>query len=314
MRLALLVVLAAPLFAQPRALTADDYARAEKFMGYNTTPLIYRNAVRPNWLADERFWYRVTTPAGSEFLVVDPAKGTRAPAFDHAKLAIALTAVTSSKYEAGTLPFTEIDLTADGQNVSFNAAGQRWKCDSKGASCKSEGAALPSAGGGRGGRGGGRGPGARVDAPSPDGTRVAFIRDWNLWVREVATRKETQLTKDGVKDFGYATDNSGWTTSDRATVKWSPDSRKIATYQQDQRGVGEMYLVDTRVGHPNLRAWKYPLPGDETVTMIQRVVIDIDAVSVIRFQMPPDQHRSSLCDDLACRGDWEDVQWSPDAT
>jgi dipeptidyl-peptidase 4 len=315
MRLALLVVLAAPLFAQPRALTADDYARAEKFMGYNTTPLIYRNAVRPNWLADERFWYRVTTPAGSEFIVVDPAKGTRAPAFDHTKLAVALTAVANQKYEATALPFTEIELSPDLQTVSFNAAGRHWKCASTGASCESDGVATGGrGGGGRGGRGGGRGgAGGRAESLSPDGKRAVFIRDWNLWVRDAAGGNERQLTKDGVKDFGYATDNAGWTNSDRPIVKWSPDGKKIATYQQDQRGVGEMYLVNTAVGHPTLRAWKYPLPGDETVTMIQRVVVDVDAGSVTRFQMPPDQHRSSLCDDIQCRGgDWEDVQWSTD--
>jgi len=120
------------------------------------------------------------------------------------------------------------------------------------------------------------GTAAQIKALSPDGKMAAFIRDYNLWVREVAGGNEIQLTKDGVKDFGYATDNAGWSTSDRAIVQWSPDSKKIATFQQDQRGVGEMYLVDTRVGHPTLRAWKYPLPGDEVVTTIQRVVIDIE--------------------------------------
>ena len=70
---------------------------------------------------------------------------------------------------------------------------------------------------------------------SPDGKRAAFIRDWNLWVRDVATGQETQLTTDGVKDFGYATDNAGWASSDRPIVVWSPDSKKIATFQQDQR-------------------------------------------------------------------------------
>ena len=48
--------------------------------------------------------------------------------------------------------------------------------------------------------------------------------------------------------------------------------------------------------------------------MIQRVVIDVDAGEVVRLKMPPDQHRSSLCDNLACRGgDWNDVQWAPDS-
>jgi hypothetical protein len=308
MRTASLLLFCAPLFAQ-HALTTADYARAEKMMGYSTTSLVYRSGVTPNWMPGERFWYRVTTPAGAEFVVVDPGKGTRTAAFDHAKLARALTAVANAKYEAGNLPFTIITLSEDGQSVTFNAAGQRWKCSTDGNSCVSEGTAPPTPGGGRGGRTGGRGgAGQLLESVSPDGKRAAFIRNWNLWVLDLPTRAEKQLTTDGVKDFGYATDNAGWKTSERPIVKWSPDSRKIATYQQDQRNVGEMYLVDTRAGHPMLRAWKYPLPGDETVTMIQRVVIDADSAAMVRFQMPPDQHRSSLCDDVVCRGgDWEDV-------
>jgi dipeptidyl aminopeptidase/acylaminoacyl peptidase len=163
-----------------------------------------------------------------------------------------------------------------------------------------------------GGRGGGRGN--RRDAPSPDGKKAVFIRDWNLWVRDVATGKETALTTDGVKDYGYATDNAGWTRSDRPIVSWSPDSKRVATFQQDQRKSGEMYLVDTKVGHPNLQAWKYPLPGDDDVTMIERVVVDVEKGTAVRFKMPPDQHRSTLCDDVACGQSWDDVQWAPDGS
>ena len=67
------------------------------------------------------------------------------------------------------------------------------------------------------------------------------------------------------------------------------------------------------MGHPTLKAWKYPLPGDEVVTTIQRVMIDVLDPHVVRLKMPPDQHRSTLCDDIACRGgEWSDVQWSAD--
>ena len=95
-------------------------------------------------------------------------------------------------------------------------------------------------------------------------------------MRDVATGKETQLTTDGVKDFGYATDNAGWQMSDNPILVWSPDSKKIATFQQDQRKDGEMYLVPVTNGHPALKAWKYPLVGDKDVTMIERVIIDVD--------------------------------------
>ena len=302
----LIVLAALPAFAQPRAFTSADYARAEDFMSYNTAPLVYRAGVRPNWMENDRFWYRVTTAEGAEFIVVDPAAGTRRPAFDHARVAAALSSAAGVRYDAHHLPFTEIELPADGKSVTFSAAGKAWRCDTAGDSCTALGSARAS-GGGRGGRGGGAN-----QALSPDKKKTVFIRDYNLWVRNNATRQETQLTKDGVKDFGYATDNAGWSSSDRAIVLWSPDSKKVATYQQDQRGVGEMYLVDTQVGHPTLRAWKYPLPGDDVVTTIQRVVIDVDDPHVVRLDMPPDQHRSTLCDDVACRGEWSDVQWSPD--
>jgi hypothetical protein len=99
----------------------------------------------------------------------------------------------------------------------------------------------------------------RTDAPSPDKKKTAFIREYNLWVRDIATGKETQLTTDGVKDFSYALDNAGWVKSDRAILVWSPDSKKIATFQQDQRNVGEMYLVETRVGHPDAARVEVPV-------------------------------------------------------
>lgn len=75
---------------------------------------------------------------------------------------------------------------------------------------------------------------------SPVGTLAAFIREHNLWVRHLETGEETQLTTDGVEDFGYATNNAGWTKSRRPVLLWSPDSKKIATFQHDGRGVGEM--------------------------------------------------------------------------
>ncbi len=297
--------------AQPRALTAEDYARAEKFMGYNTAPLVLRAGVRPTWLPDGRFWYRVATENGNEFVLVDPARGVKGPAFDHAKLAAALSVAAGVKYEAFKLPFQQIEFAADGRTISFNVERRRFTCDEQGSQCRAE-AVESREGGQRGGQRGARGFSADAMATSPDGKRVAFIRDYNLWVREAATGKETQLTTDGVKDFGYATNNAGWSKSDSPVLAWSPDSKKIATFQHDGRGVGEMYLVNTQVGHPKLEAWKYPLPGDQKIFMIERVIIEVDAAKVVRLKMPADPHRSTLCDHVVCGGVWADVQWSAD--
>ncbi|MGH9482638.1 MAG: DPP IV N-terminal domain-containing protein, partial [Terriglobales bacterium] len=166
------------------------------------------------------------------------------------------------------------------------------------------------------GRGGGRG-GAPPQSVAPNGKVAVFIRDWNLWLRDLKTHQETQLTSDGVENFGYATDNAGWTSSDRPIVLWSPDSTKIATFQQDQRGVGKLYLVPVVVGHPELTTQVYPLPGDKVITTIQRVIVVLASAGspakVVRLQMPPDQHRSTTSDNLAWGPD-QDVQWSPDGS
>jgi len=283
---------------RPAALTASDYARAEQFLAYNTTPLVFHGAVRGAWIDGDRLVYRDQVPEGTEFIVADPVRRTRARAFDQAALAAALSAAAETTYDAMHLPFPEFTYAPDGKSITFDAGPRRWTCSLAPAHCTA----------------GQRERGARDEVLSPDGRRAAFIRGDNLWVRDVATGTETRLTTDGRPDFGYATDNAGWIRSDRPILVWSPDSKKIATFQQDQRGVGDMYLVETRVGHPVLEAWKYPLPGDSVVTTIQRVIVDVDRASVIRLQMPPDQHRSTLCDHIACGGSWTDVDWSPDGS
>lgn len=152
------------------------------------------------------------------------------------------------------------------------------------------------------------------EVKSPDGKKAAFIKDWNLWIKDLATQKETQLTFDGVKDYGYATDNAGWKHSNKAILLWSPDSKKIATFQQDQRHVKDMYLVSTNVGAPKLEAWKYPLPGDEKIIQIERVIIEVETPKVIRFNIAPDPRRGTLCDDISCSGSFDDNEWNADGT
>jgi len=154
----------------------------------------------------------------------------------------------------------------------------------------------------------------RNSVVSPDGQKAAFIKDWNLWMVDLETEKQTQLTTDGIENFGYATDNAGWRKSDRPILLWSPDSKKIATYQQDQRHVSDMYLVSTNIGAPNLQSWKYPLPQDEDIIRIHRVIIEVDTPKVIRLQLAADARRGTLCDDISCSGGFDDNQWNDDAS
>jgi len=281
-----------------RAMTPDDYARAERALGPTVGRLVSGIPGRPIWLPDGRAAYRVSTPTGGQFVVVDPRRRTRAAAFDHARLAEAVSAAVGRRVTADSLPFSSFDLSPDGQLIF--ESGKRWRCDLTAYRCTAA-------------------DGTRRAPPpnsivSPDSTRAVFIRSNNLWMTDLTSGAETALTTDGVEDFGYGTNNAGWVKSDEPVVTWSPDSRKIATFQHDGRGVSRMYLVRTSVGAPELEAWRYPLPGDSVIFRIQRVVIDMSGPTpqLVRLQMPPDAHRSMVSDHVACGGRICDLLWYPD--
>jgi dipeptidyl aminopeptidase/acylaminoacyl peptidase len=304
------VASALPAIAQQsNPLTTKDYAHAESFMAYHTEQLVDHGMVYPNWIKDDQFWYRILNAKGSEFILVNPSKGTRKPAFDHQKLAAALKDATGVATEATALPFLTFSFAEDGKSINFFTAGKNWTCDLQSYQCKpNAGAAIPA-------RNGGQRAQRLMEAPSPDGKLVAFIKSDNLWVRNIQTKQETQLTTDGIKDFGYATDNAGWTSSDRPILRWSPDSKKIATFKQDQRNVSDMYLVTTNVGKPTLKAWKYPLPGDKDIIMIKRVIINVDQPKVIELSVAADPHRGTLSDDISSGGNGlDDVDWNADGS
>jgi dipeptidyl aminopeptidase/acylaminoacyl peptidase len=309
MRLSLVAALlfAVPVAAQqPRQLTDEDYARAERFLGATTAPLFAGSGVRPTWLDDGRFWYRTTVPEGSAFFMVDPARGTRQAAFDQTRLASALASASGARVEGSRLPFQSFELSKDSRSITVAVQNRRWSCDLQRYVCEraDSGSAVRGA--------------PSNSSVSPDGKWAVFIREHNLWARDLASSQETQLTTDGVEDFGYATDNAGWTHSDRPVVTWSPDSRQIATFQHDGRGVSDMHLVSTSVGSPRLESWKYPLPGDSVIFRISRVIINQGPDGrprVVRLQMPPDAHRSTVSDHVACSGGTIcDVQWYPDGS
>ena len=299
LRLALLGTLlgAAPVLRAQRVLTAADYDRAARMLSFNVNPLITGGTVIATWLPDDRFYYRTTTANGSEWVLVNPAKKTSAALFKAPEVAQALARAGAGTIDPRNIPAQRAQLSSDGVHVLLEIGSHTWRCEVAGGSCNSVKDAIPRTG--------------RFGAPvglSPDGKSMAFIRDWNLWVRDVVTGHEKQLTTDGTRDFGYATDNAGWVHSDNPIVLWSPDSKKIATQQQDDRHVGDMYLIDTRVGHSHLSTWKGAYPGDSVISMISRVIIDVGTGKMVRLQTPPDYHRAMLGDNI----NMADVIWNPD--
>lgn len=307
-------------------VTADDYARAESFLYAHTQPLVDHDVSRVTWLDDSHFWYVDHDADGDHYKVMDAATSKVRPAFDQTALAAALAATgnkgdkgdkKADKVKAGKLGIRNFEYLADGK-LKVTWRDTDYVCDLSGDVAHAATSAKPAAAGAcvewtstlqhQ--------PGSEPAVVSPDGKSAVFVRDWNLWLRNLETGEEQALTTDGTKDYGYATFNAGWVHGDGAIVRWSPDSARVATYRQDQREVGDMYMVETRVGHPKLHQWKYPLPGDEHVFMIEPLVIDVRSGKMTKLKLPPQQRLSTLCDTLACdQGEsstWSDVKWAPD--
>jgi len=274
-------------------LSVTDYQRAERQLRATTSKLVYGTVESNKWLDNDTVLYRTAVKGGHKFVMANAVKGTKSAAFDHKALALALSN-DDATYSAITLPFKHFTFNDERTNISFNFDKNAMECNLIPLDCQQVE----------------RKPYSYGHVLSPNGKQSAFIKNNNLWVKNVTSGSVTQLTSDGQQDYGYGTNNAGWLRSKTPVMLWSPDSKKIATFQHDSRKVKSMHLVSTNVGHPKLDSWKYPLPGDKNVFMLERVIIDVDTKKVTRLMDPADYQRSTVTDHVYSRGKMLDVQWN----
>jgi dipeptidyl-peptidase 4 len=117
----------APLLAQG---SRADYERARN-LRQSTQETVFRDRVQPNWLpGNNQFWYQVKTGRQThEFILVDAEKGTRNPAFDHARLAKALAAKEVKNARADALPIERLEFNVAENLLQFRAGGKNWQCN-----------------------------------------------------------------------------------------------------------------------------------------------------------------------------------------
>src|SRR5204863_6367772 len=161
----------------------------------------------------------------------------------------------------------------------FVAESATWRCDLAASSCrKATPAEAQQGGGGRGGRGGGAGAaGGRGGAPadgtpavrtSPDGTKEALIWNYNLTVRDAATKKnEIALSTDGSEGDAY----------EFGSIVWSPDSTRIAANRVRPGYRREVHYVESSPAdqlQPKHSVNVYAKPGD-ALALPQPVIFDV---------------------------------------
>ncbi|MFG1948675.1 prolyl oligopeptidase family serine peptidase [Nonomuraea sp. NPDC048826] len=266
--------------------TNENYQAAELLLRRPARPgeLVVGDKVRPQWIdGGTRFWYGVSTGAGKRFVLVDPAAGTREPAFDHARLAAALTTASGQPVDPEALPFAAFMYA--GNAVEFFAVGAFWRCDLDSYAC--EPAEFTP-------------PGNPLAVPSPDKKIAVSRRGHDLWAHSLTDGREWALTTDGEPAYQYASgpESMGNGTLLRKfglphlppAVAWSPDSTKVLTHRTDERRVRLTHLLEARPadgGAPQLHAQRYAYTGDEHVPLSELVVFDLAAGTMVRAQAEP---------------------------
>jgi dipeptidyl aminopeptidase/acylaminoacyl peptidase len=247
---------------------------------------VFKGTIAPHWFQNNtRFWYRNDLKDGAkEFVLVDATQGTRAPAFDHAKLAAALARAAGTAYKGERLPFDVIQFGESGDTVRFRAGGGSWECNLTSYECTKAAKEMPeeslesrpsqadvntedeppwtgetdasaeeSPQIKKGGKKGGFAPQAMREARSPDGKWHAFTRDSNVFLR-AGDEKETQLTDNGTAGNPFA------------SLAWAPDSSTLVMYRTEPGDNKEVYMIETSPKDQlaaKLHTRPYPRPGDK---------------------------------------------------
>jgi dipeptidyl-peptidase 4 len=143
---------------------------------------------------------------------------------------------------------------------------------------------------------------------SPDGARVAYVRERNLYVEDLAKGDVRPLTADGSETIVNGT--SDWVNEEefgiRDGFRWSPDGRSLAYWQFDTSGVEQFTLInDTDALYPKTTKIPYPKPG--TTNSAVRIGV-VDAVDprggATRWMKTPGDHRNTYLASL---------QWTADS-
>ena len=234
--------------------TVEDYNRAYALREkYNAKHVLYAGVV-PHWVDQtSAFWYVRQTEKGKEYVKVDAASKKRTALFDQQKMASALTEKAGREINAYNLPLQNCRLNISLDTLRFQLDGKFWAYSIKNNRLLDEGA-IPSRGKER--------HWMEVDdekegrpVTSPDGKWTAFIKNDNVYVREVATGKEKQLSQDGTLSNYYS-----------SYIQLSPDSKSVVSCRIRPVEKRYVYYVESSPAdqaQPKLHKQEYAKPGDE---------------------------------------------------
>ena len=122
---------------------------------------------------------------------------------------------------------------------------------------------------------------------SPDGRYIAFVRDNNLFIKDMASKKETAITHDGEVNH-IINGTCDWVYEEEFSFTkgfhWSADSKKIAFYKFDESRVKEYTLIYYGDLYPKLYTYKYPKAGEDN-SIVNIYVYQMDSHKTVKMDV-----------------------------
>ncbi len=234
--------------------TLKEYQKA------NAVDSLFKNKVfntpkEFHWVNNNSFWYVNNAKKGNEFLLVDAKEQKQTSAFNQERLAIALSKILEKEITPNQLPIDNLEFSKDFSNLVFTTDSLKISCDLKSYELtKVQGGYKKSQK--RNTYWGDRfDEQIKREVKSPDLLYTAFIKNYNLYIKNVKTQEETQLSYDGSKGFYYS-----------SFLEWSPDSKKIMAYKVRPGEEHKIYFVESSPKNqlqPKLQDRDYLKPGDQ---------------------------------------------------
>ncbi len=125
----------------------------------------------------------------------------------------------------------------------------------------------------------------RLATFSPDATKVAFMRDNNLFIKDLKTGEEKQFTKDGL--YNHIINGApDWVYEEEFSFSqgfyWSPDSKKIAFMKFDESKVREFQMEEFEGLYPEWYSFKYPKAGEDN-SIVEIYVYDLESGKTVKM-------------------------------
>jgi dipeptidyl-peptidase-4 len=128
---------------------------------------------------------------------------------------------------------------------------------------------------------------------SPDGTKVAFTRDNNLFYVNLSNFQEVQITQDGERNK-IINGHTDWVYEEELSLTkafaWSPDSKKIAFYRFDESDVREYNLQKWNQGqlYPEDYRYKYPKAGEDN-SVVEIKIFELETKNTVPVDLGTDK-------------------------